>query len=375
MNFSVETMSGIVNKASEKLQSRTLGGVTKESALDAVQKGVSEALKKGEEAVSEAVAVVQKELAEFKGKSAQEMAELTSKKDELIKQTKEEADAALKAEIKKAKAVKVSSKSLDNGNTEIRKVNKNGALMVKEVTPDGKHIKSEVTNLAGDKRKTTFNPINGKPVKTFSNINGDHLTEYTSDGVMKSNKAVNVKKVKKEKPTLVTQTKPEYVDTRSSSERAMAFDKIYSDGSKETVTRVTDNGNRLLRTKVEEFNKEGEKTSEVINWSDNNKRTTIFGKNTFSETEESLTSNGEYFKRTIEKAYDDITGRWIEVGGENVANNTSMKYKVLKDEYGFYTDKCKAKITYPKESGKPSEIREGTLKEIKDLVYGLILFP
>ena len=46
MSFNVETMSKIANKAMAELKSKALGGVSRESAVDAIQHGVSEALKK-----------------------------------------------------------------------------------------------------------------------------------------------------------------------------------------------------------------------------------------------------------------------------------------------------------------------------------------
>ena len=84
----------IVNEAASKLTSKTFGGVSKESAMEAIKAAV----KAGEEAVAK----VTQELQAFKGKTAQEMAELTSKNDRVILQTKAEAQAAVEAAQKQA---------------------------------------------------------------------------------------------------------------------------------------------------------------------------------------------------------------------------------------------------------------------------------
>lgn len=371
MKFSVDMASDIVNSASKKLQSRTLGGVTKESALEALQKGVSQALENGEAAIGkvrqetqELLGKAQQELQAFKNKSAQEMAELTSQKDSVILQTKQEA----KKQIAAAKSVKQSTKVLQNGNTIVRKVNKNGAVMEKEINPSGQTIRASVTTLDGDYRKTTFNPINGKPVKTYTNVNGDKLVEYSSEGVVKSSEAVNVKKVASAKSELVAQTKPEQVKTGWSGERAVAFDRIYSDGSKENITRVTDEHGKLERIMVNKFDAEGCRVSEHVSWaSENSKRTRLYGKNKQTEINEWTEKNGLYHKVREDLVYDETISKWIKVGGENSKGGVKVKYKIIKDEFGLYTDRYIAKITYPKGQGKPVEVREGTFTEVTSI--------
>lgn len=369
-------ISEIVSTASKSLKNRTLGGVTNESALSAIEVGVKEAVKKGEAAVSkalregsEAIGKVKEELQVFKNKSAQEMAELTSQKDEIILQTKAQAK-------KEARKVKVFEKILPNGNKEIRKANKNGAVMVKEVSADGKNIKTQVTTLEGDYRKTTYNPQNGKPIKTFTNVNGENLIEYSAEGVMSSQKAVNVKKVKSLKPTLVTQTEPKPVKTEYSGEIGAAFDRIFSDGSKETITRVTRRsdsgyGYKVERTIVQKFDKNGKEVGEITNWPENNSTRTFLKNvkpNIDRHMQEYTDHHGTYIKIIADKIYDKTTNSWNICSGEYQKGSQKTIYKVIKDEFGLMTDKYDVKIFDGK---KLIEKKVVSYNEISKLSYML----
>ncbi len=214
MGFDIKKTANIAEEAIKSLQKKTLGGVSAESAHAAIKKGINDAVILGEEALGK----VAQELQQFKNKSAQEIAELTSKNDQLVLSVKKDAEktiasanekaektvATVNEKLAKAKAVKSHAKTLDNGNTEIRKVNKNGAVMVKEVTPAGKTVRVEATTLDGSYRKTVYDPSTGKPVKTFTDVNGDKLIEY-KDGKLVSAKAINAKKVKPEKAVAISE--------------------------------------------------------------------------------------------------------------------------------------------------------------------------
>src|SRR5574344_1075470 len=82
----------ILNEASKALKNKTFGGVTNESAWDAIRKAL-------EMAKSE----TGKEIEAVKGKSAQEIATMTSQKDSVILTAKNETKAA-KAETESTKA-------------------------------------------------------------------------------------------------------------------------------------------------------------------------------------------------------------------------------------------------------------------------------
>lgn len=368
MKFNVEEMSGIVNKATKGLKDRTLGGVTKESALDSIQKGVSEALNKGEELVGK----VQQELQQFKNKTAQEMSEMTSKNDKVVFETKNAAQKAINevkekaAElVKKAKAIKSSSKTLSNGNTEIRKVNKNGAVMVKEVNPQGVTVRSEVTNLAGDYRKTLYDPISGKPLKTFTDVNGDKLIEY-KNGILPSVKSVNNKKLKPTKPTVVSQSQPKPGKTSYLGESASEFERIYSDGSKEIITEVTRDKN-VERICINGYNPEGKLVSEITSHPGAKaKYTQLYDpeSNSRIKIQEFVTADGIKNTKKENIKFDDTIGGYSLTSGEHKIGENTIKFHRLKDEFGLITEKFQAKINHGKGSGKPASQIEGTYQEI-----------
>lgn len=361
----------IVGEAASKLTSKTFGGVSKESAMEAIKAAVR--------AGEEAVAKVTQELQAFKGKTAQEMAELTSKNDRVILQTKAEAQAAVEAaqkqaseQVKAAKAAarapKVFEKALPNGGKEVRKVSANGATMVKEYNADGKLLKYSVTQLDGSIRRTTFDPITGKPVKTFTNVGGDKLVEY-KEGSSSITKAVNKKKVKAQKPTLVSQTEPKRIYKSDwGREGGYEVTRTYSDGSKEVVQKFTEGNNK--RIKVTKTDAKDRCIEEKITWEDGNYRLNRYNpeKRTSENTESYDIGNGIKLTTTGRSVYLPHEGAPTNTGRDYVLGKAKVTADRIKDEYGLYTDKYRIKVTYPKETGrKPVVIKAGTESDIKRL--------
>ena len=361
----------IVSESASKLTSKTFGGVSKESAMEAIKAAV----KAGEEAVAK----VTQELQAFKGKTAQEMAELTSKNDRVILQTKAEAQAAVEAaqkqaaeQVKAAKAAarapKVFEKALPNGGKEVRKVSANGATMVKEYNAEGKLVKYSVTQLDGSIRRTTFDPITGKPVKTFTNIGGDKLVEY-KEGSSSITKAVNKKKVKAEKPTLVSQTEPKRISkTYWSGEGGYEVTRTYSDGSKEVVQKFTEGHNK--RTMVSKTNAKGIGTEEKITWEGGNYRLNRYNpeKRTREITESYDIGNGIKLITTNRSVYLPHEGFQTTTGSDYIIGKAKVTAERIKDEFGLYTNKYRINVSYPRETGrKPVVIKEGTESDIKRL--------
>ncbi len=368
----------IVGEAASKLTSKTFGGVSKESAMEAIKAAV----KAGEEAVAK----VTQELQAFKGKTAQEMAELTSKNDRVILQTKAEAQAAVEAAKKQAaeqvkaaaeqvkaaktaaRAPKVFEKALPNGGKEVRKVSANGATMVKEYNADGKLLKYSVTQLDGSIRRTTFDPITGKPVKTYTNIGGDKLVEY-KEGSSSITKAVNKKKVKAEKPTLVSQSEPKRIYKSDwGREGGYEVTRTYSDGSKEVVQKFTEGNNN--RTVVRKTNAKGTQTEEKITWEDGNYRLNRYNpeKRTSENTESYDIGNGIKLITTNRSVYLPHEGVPTTTGSDYIIGKAKVTADRIKDEFGLYTDKYRIKVTYPKETGrKPVVIKAGTESDINRL--------
>ena len=340
MSFDVNAMSKIVNKSVAELKNKALGGVSKESAVDAIQHGVSEALKKGEEAVAEAVRAgqeavgrVQKELAEVKGKTAQEIADLTSQKDEVVLKAKEE--------LKKAKSVKSFEKTLPNGNKEIRKVNKNGAVMVKEVTPEGKNVKTSVTTLEGDYRKTTYDAATGKPMTTFTNVNGDKLIKYNAEGKSVSQKNVNVVKTKPQKPQL------QKTDILKEDSNNAEIRKTFTDGS---YTNISYSKFRKHPIFEKTYDKNGKLISET-EYSFDRLSDKVFKKVTKYNPETGKISEQIQASSNVERTvkYNE-NGQLIEQITD-FSNGFKQKLKLVPNEYGILDKEYVQNIiTYPKES-------------------------
>lgn len=369
----------IIGEAATKLASKTFGGVSKESAMEAIKAAAEKARIAGEEAVAK----VTQELQAYKGKSAQEMAELTSKKDAVILQTKNEAQAAVEAaqkqaaeQVKAARATKVFEKTLPNGGKEVRKVSANGATMVKEYNANGQLLKSSVTQLDGSIRRTTFNPVTGKPVRTYTNIGGDKLIEY-KEGSNSVTKAVNKKKVKAAKPTLVSQTEPKRIyKSNWGEEGGYEITRTYSDGSKEVVQRFTEGSNKRVVSNTR--NAYGIQTEEKIVWEDGNKRITRYNpeKRTSEYIEEYLCNNGVKQKSVTKSVYLPHDGVPTTTGREYVVGDAKVTATRIKDEYGLYTDKYKIKVSYPKETGKKPVVKEGSFQDVQkeeSALYGKIL--
>ena len=183
-NISTEIIANVVNKASEGLVTRTLGGVTKESASKAIQTAADNV----KNIADKEIGTVQRELNKLRYDSnltAQKLAEKTSEHDNFVLQAANEKQAlenqitSLKERITRVLRPRTGKpKVLPNGNTQTIKTNLNGATMTVETLPNGKKVSVVVRNIDGDVRKTIYDPATGKPMKTFTNTNGDKLIEY-----------------------------------------------------------------------------------------------------------------------------------------------------------------------------------------------------
>lgn len=366
MAINPEQISKITTEAFSVLKNKTLGGVTKESAQSAIESAVKKAVQLGEEAVGR----VQQEIQALKGKTAREIADITSQKDAFVHQieqkaAKEIAEVQQKAAevqkkaaeaVKQARAPRTAERLLPNGHKEVRKVNQNGAVMVKEYNEAGQLLKSNVTALDGTIRRTSYNPVDGRPVKTFTNTSGkDMLIEYPANGNIKMTR-VNNKKVKPQKPTLVSQTSPRAAVSNGWDENGITFDRIYSDGSKETITRFTSN-NKVQSTISETYDANGKKIADKILFTENNHiREHIYkeGK-TIAKEEYDLIKGREVvgkYKGYNETVFDPHTNKQVIIKAKRSMLGETATYKAIKDELGFYTGKYEVKTTYPKGSGK-----------------------
>src|SRR5574344_129563 len=189
----------ILNEASKALKNKTFGGVTNESAMEAIKKAL-------EMAKSE----TGKEIEAVKGKSAQEIATMTSQKDSVIltaknetmaakaetesvknaakaeiDAVKEEATKNIKAANRKSGKLAVAEKQLKTGNKLIIEANQNGAKMFKEVDAEGNVVRAEVKTLDGRKKvlvDTTKFEKSTVEVKNHYGKDYEVLTRHYADG-------------------------------------------------------------------------------------------------------------------------------------------------------------------------------------------------
>lgn len=384
MNFNPD-LTRITQNALTHLKGKTFGGVSKESAQEAVEHGVTEVIKQGREAIGQ----VQQEMTLLRNKTAQEISQITSEKDVAIFNAKQEAQqkiaTAQKAadeKVKQAKAPKTFEKLLENGNKLIRKVNQNGAVMEKELIttvdknqqPVERVLRAKVETLAGDIRKTTYNPQTGKPVKTYTNTNGSKIYEYKEDGFATKVDDVNVKNVKAEKPTIITQTPAKPVPGYWQGETGMEFERIYSDGSKDTITKILDrNHNDNTRVKLVKVDKDGNFLEETTKWENGAVRTNKRMPNGANrESETFINQEGQPVTYYSERLYDTTTSERVTTEFGGTYQNLRYSAKIQKDEFGLYTGKYKAKIKFPKESGKKPMIITGTQTEISNTINEML---
>ncbi len=384
MNFNPD-LTRITQNALTHLKGKTFGGVSKESAQEAVEHGVTEVIKQGREAIGQ----VQQEMTLLRNKTAQEISQITSEKDVAIFNAKQEAQqkiaTAQKAadeKVKQAKAPKFFEKLLPNGNKIVRKVNQNGAVMEKELIttvdknqqPVERVLRAKVETLAGDIRKTTYNPQTGKPVKTYTNTNGSKIYEYKEDGFATKVDDVNVKNVKAERPTIITQTPAKPVPGYWQGETGMEFERIYSDGSKDTITKILDrNHNDNTRVKLVKVDKDGNFLEETTKWENGAVRTNKRMPNGANrESETFINQEGQPVTYYSERLYDTTTSERVTTEFGGTYQNLRYSAKIQKDEFGLYTGKYKAKIKFPKESGKKPMIITGTQTEIRNTINEML---
>ena len=109
MNFNPD-LTRITQNALTHLKGKTFGGVSKESAQEAVEHGVTEVIKQGREAIGQ----VQQEMTLLRNKTAQEISQITSEKDVAIFNAKQEAQQKIATAQKAADEKVKTSQSAEN---------------------------------------------------------------------------------------------------------------------------------------------------------------------------------------------------------------------------------------------------------------------
>lgn len=339
MKFGLDQhVSQIQRKAACYLQNRTLGGVTKESATTAIEVAVKDSLEIGEQAATkiEQQLKTERENQKIITKSLNNTVSMLETK---LQEAQKDFDTAMqqaKAKIRDIRKPKTITKTLENGNTETRKVNLNGATMVHEVSPSGKAVKTEVTLLDGSKRRTTYNPTTGKPMKTFTNVNEDKIIKYDHEGKSIKQEAVNVKKVVTEKPKMVAQ---EILEDKNG---VAIIKRSFSDGSYEIINYSKTKKAAFFEKR---FDANGTLKSETQSYFNSDG---LLSKETKIYEEEKITEkiiDAKKFKKITRYGNDDcITEQIYEYpsGHKKIIKST-------KDEYGFINESNRTvKYIYPK---------------------------
>ncbi len=374
----------ITSMALTKLKGKTFGGVSKESAAEAVERGVTEAIRQGQNAIGQ----VQQEMSLLRNKTAHEIAQITSEKDVAIFRAKQEAQqeiaTAQKAadeKVKQAKAPKVFEKILPNGIKTVRKVNRNGAVMEKESIivrnkdnqPEERLLSVKVQNLAGDVRKSSYSPHWEKPQSTYTDTNGPKVYVYDQYGNTRYIKDVNVKKIMSPKPTIVEQTPAKPIPGYWQGETGMEIERIYSDGSKDTITKIMDrNHSDNTRVKLVKVDKDGKFIEETTKWGNGSVRSEKRLPNgTTRQTESYIAQDGSRSTSYYDTTYDKTMNQRVTTGFGYSNSKLSYSAKLQKDEFGLYTDKYRTKIKFPKESGKKPMFITGSREYIAGYVNEL----
>lgn len=323
-------INDVVARAKQIYRSKAFGGISEESANNAISNIVDNIKCMAEEAVS----TVQRELDGFKGKTAREMADLTSQRDAFIQKAQKEAERANNAEAKIQQGMKSKvgkPKVLENGNIEYKKVNKNGATLTVEKTQDGKLIRVKGEDIDGNLRETTFNTETGKRVKTFTNVNGDKVYDYEHNVVKELNR------VKSQTPKMLS----EEIVKKDLGHNIMQLKRSYSDGSVEyvsydmkaqieTSSRKLDKHGNFIETKeldtdvrgrayllINKYNQETGRKAEVIKEYPNGVYSKLL-----------LTQDGYPYKiieKTSQGLRREIVGKVDKYGNVNL-DNPELKY-------------------------------------------------
>lgn len=213
----------IAAESAATLKGKMMGGVSRESAVDAITGAATKVADIMTEEARVAQRNFQSSIDQMRRTHAQEIAskdtfirgqaaEITETKSALTQSQQENATlgkklSGLADRIKRAATFR-RIKTNPDGTEVFAKSNVNGAKMEKVVNKDGKTTQINVEQLDGSVRRTTYNPETSKPIRTYTNT-GKEPVEIIYDQYGRSVKTrkVNVKKADAQnvpKPTVVS---------------------------------------------------------------------------------------------------------------------------------------------------------------------------
>ena len=341
----------IISDAQSTLVRRTLGGVTEDSAKDAIKQAATETDAEAQKEIRKA-----QDALDAKGRALVDMQDKNSELEKANRTLKDDRDSLRGENEKLTKTLDSRPRTregkpsvLPNGNIKTIKTNSNGARMEIERTPDGRTISYTVENIDGDVRKTTVDPVSGKPVKTFDNTNGeDTLMEYTPNGVKMTR--VNVKKEASDEPTIISKS---VLVKEDSMHNTKTFKDIYSDGSYSLTTKWTNNAEMSRKSY---YNKDGKLTKSISTENAPNNQREKLTQEINPETGNVTLAMYEYF----DKSNDKLVLRNTHIRndkGEDIACETTFSNgvkRILKaktDEYGIVNKRAvDMEFIYPSSS-------------------------
>ena len=245
----------IASESAATLKGKMMGGVSRESAVDAITGAATKVADLMTEEAKTAQRNFQSSIDQLRRTHAQEIAskdtfikgqatEITETKSALT-QSKQENEtlgkklSGIADRIKRAATFR-RIKTNPDGTEVFAKSNINGAKMEKVVNKDGKTVQINVEQLDGSVRRTTYNPETGKPMRTYTNT-GKEPVEILYDQYGRSVKTrkVNVKKVDAQKAP-----KPTVVSTKilRDDDGVRELESKMSDGSIKKVMVLKSNG-------------------------------------------------------------------------------------------------------------------------------------
>ncbi len=242
----------IAAESAATLKGKMMGGVSKESAVDAITGAATRVADIMTEEAKVAQRNFQSSIDQLRRTHADEIAskdsfirgqevQISESKTALAQSQQENETlgkrlSGIADRIRKAATFR-RVKSNPDGTEVFAKANVNGTRMEKVVNPEGKITQINVEQLDGSVRRTTYNPETGKPVRMYTNTGKDPV-EITYDQFGRSIKTrkVNVKKSAAPKPTVVETKILRDSDTIRELESKM------SDGSIKKVMVLKSNG-------------------------------------------------------------------------------------------------------------------------------------
>ena len=358
--------AGIMQRAQQGLVKRTLGGVTQESAINAINQATNEAVVEGNKRIASLELEVRDKDSRIYS-LRESLDNETSKLEQATQVAQELKDklTVINEQFAKANAIKVGKpKTLPNGNIETIRVNRNGFRETTETLADGRKVSKKFETIDGDVLKITYNPVTGEPLKAFSNVNGDTLTEY-KDGKATAAKPVNNKKVTPKKPELIN---TEIVKDESNRSNGISeIRRSYSDGSYDTIIYSHYKQHPLKEIKI---NKDGKVFQETeYKFYDHYKiaNTRIID---IEKNRAQLIIGKKIFDEGFEPDYTHVKEDYRFLDDKNQTIKKVVKYnnglvriiEAKKDEYGFAdTSNPSLTIIYPKTSKiKSSEVKYRT---------------